>query len=104
MTSVGILLAAGRGRRFDPTGIYNKQLLPLPNGDAIVVASARALLAALPRVVAVVRPDEDNVADLLRGLGCEVTVCPDADTGMAASLVHAVQASLPAPLRKKLSR
>ena len=86
MDPVGILLAAGRGRRFDPTGIYNKLLLPLPGGEPVVVASARALLAALPRVVAVVRPDEDRVAELLRGLGCEVTVCVDADTGMAASL------------------
>ena len=91
MDPVGILLAAGRGRRFDPTGIYNKLLLPLPGGEPVVVASARALLAALPRVVAVVRPDEDRVADLLRGLGCEVTVCVDADTGMAASLVQGLQ-------------
>jgi molybdenum cofactor cytidylyltransferase len=95
MSPVGILLAAGRGRRFDPTGIYNKLLLPLANGEAVVVASARALLAALPRVVAVVRPDEDRVAELLRDLGCEVTVCVDADTGMAASLVHALRFSLP---------
>lgn len=95
MDPVGILLAAGRGRRFDPTGIYNKLLLPLPGGEPVVAASARALLAALPRVVAVVRPDEDRVADLLRGLGCEVTICVDADTGMAASLVQAVRCSLP---------
>jgi molybdenum cofactor cytidylyltransferase len=47
-------------------------------------------------VVAVVRPDDGGVADALRALGCDVTVCPDADSGMAASLVHALRHSLPA--------
>jgi molybdenum cofactor cytidylyltransferase len=92
---VGILLAAGRGRRFDATGKRNKLLQQLPGGELVVVASARRLLAALPRVVAVVPPDDGGVGDALRALGCEVTVCPDADTGMAASLVHAVRHSLP---------
>ncbi|HZV65685.1 MAG TPA: nucleotidyltransferase family protein [Telluria sp.] len=96
MTPVGILLAAGRGRRFDPSGARNKLLQPLPGGDAVVVASARTLLAILPHVIAVVRPADGGVAAALRALGCEVTVCADADSGMAASLVHAVRHSLPA--------
>ncbi|MEO7497622.1 MAG: nucleotidyltransferase family protein [Massilia sp.] len=89
MTPVGILLAAGRGRRFDPLGTRNKLLQPLAGGQAVVVASARNLLAVLPRVVAVVRAD-DEVAFTLRAVGCEVTVCAGADDGMAASLVHSV--------------
>jgi molybdenum cofactor cytidylyltransferase len=96
MQIVGILMAAGRGRRFDPQGQLNKLLQPLPSGEPVVAASARKLLAALPRVVAVVPPavvpavvpDDGGVAALLAGLGCEVTVCADADSGMAASLVH----------------
>ena len=95
MTPVGILLAAGRGRRFDPSGARNKLLQALPGGDLVVVASAHALLSILPRVIAVVPPDDGGVAQALRALGCEVTVCADADTGMAASLVHAVRHSLP---------
>ena len=95
MNAVGILLAAGRGRRFDPEGCRNKLLQTLPNGDPVVVASARNLLASLPRVVAVVAPDDCGVAEALRALGCEVTVCPGADSGMAASLVHAIRHSLP---------
>ena len=86
----GILLAAGRGRRFDPTGVRNK-LLAQAGGEALAVASARALLAVLPRVVAVVRPDDGGVAHALRALGCDVTVCADAERGMAASLVHALR-------------
>jgi molybdenum cofactor cytidylyltransferase len=84
---VGILLAAGRGRRFDPLGQRNKLLQPI-EGEPVVVHSARHLLAALPRVVAVVRAGDDAVAAQLAALGCEVTACADADSGMAASLVH----------------
>ena len=113
---VGILMAAGRGRRFDSQGLRNKLLQPLvrseaeaggvpgtgagagagiaSGGDPVVVASARKLLAVLPRVVAVVPPSDGGVGALLAALGCEVTVCPDADSGMAASLVHALRYSI----------
>ena len=91
----GILLAAGRGRRFDPLGTRNKLLQPLPSGEPVVVASARNLFSVLPRVMAVVPPQDGGVADALRALGCEVTLCDDADSGMAASLVHAISYSLP---------
>ena len=113
MSAVGVLLAAGRGRRFDPSGVQDKLLQALPNGtgagvgagaavvagvgasacagDLVVVASARILLSVLPRVVAVVRPGDARVGAVLTALGCDVTVCPDADSGMAASLVHAIR-------------
>ncbi len=96
MHTVGILLAAGRGRRFDPSGVRDKLLQRLPDGELVVAASARRLLAVLPRVIAVVPPADRGVADALRVLGCEVTICPEADSGMGASLAHAVAASLPA--------
>lgn len=94
--TVGILMAAGRGRRFDPQGLRNKLLQPLADagGEPVVAASARKLLAVLPRVVAVVPPDDGGVGALLASLGCEVTVCPDADSGMAASLTHAIRHAL----------
>ena len=95
MNAVGILLAAGRGRRFDPQGRRNKLLQPLASGEPVVVASARKLLAMLPRVIAVVPPQDGGVAGALRALGCEVTLCEEADSGMAASLVHGVKHSLP---------
>jgi molybdenum cofactor cytidylyltransferase len=93
-SAVGILMAAGRGRRFDPLGQRNKLLQVLPGGEQVVVASARKLLGVLPTVIAVVPPDDGGVAALLSALGCRVTVCPDADSGMAASLVHAIRHSL----------
>ncbi|WP_431476812.1 NTP transferase domain-containing protein [Massilia eburnea] len=45
----------------------------------------------MARVVAVVRPQDVAMADLLRGLGCEVVACANAGDGMAASLVCGVQ-------------
>jgi len=86
----GILLAAGKGSRFDPGGERNKLLQPLANGETVVATAAKNLLAVLPRVVAVVRQDSDAVAAQLTALGCEVLVCPLADRGMGASLAHAL--------------
>jgi molybdenum cofactor cytidylyltransferase len=94
MALTGILLAAGRGRRFDPDGARNKLLQRLPGDEVVVAASARTLLAVFPRVVAVVPPDDGGVGDVLRQLGCEVTVCPDAASGMGLSLAHAIRHSL----------
>lgn len=96
MNLAGILLAAGRGRRFDPTGGRNKLLQPLPEGEAVVAASARHLFSVVSRVIAVVPPEDGGVAALLRALGCDVTLCEQADSGMGASLVQALRHSLPA--------
>jgi molybdenum cofactor cytidylyltransferase len=85
---VGILLAAGKGTRFDPTGAKNKLLQPLPAGDIVVNAAAKNLRAAVTAVLAVVRPGTNELAQQLRSLGCEVTECPTAERGMGESLVH----------------
>ena len=95
MSITGILLAAGRGRRFDPAGERNK-LLENVGGVPVAVASAQAVLAVLSRVVAVVGADDDGLAEALRAVGCDVVVAPNAGDGMAASLVHAIRHSLPA--------
>lgn len=94
MKMVGVLLAAGRGSRFDPSGERHKLLATLPGGEAVAAASARAMLAALPRVVAVVADGASPLAALLASAGCEVTVCARAADGMAASLVHALRHTL----------
>lgn len=98
---VGVLLAAGRGTRYDPTGRALKLLVPARRGpyagDPVAAAAARSLLAALPRVVAVVRPADDalqrQLHAVLRSEGCTLAVCPDAERGMSASLVHGIRAS-----------
>ena len=88
MNISAILLAAGSGSRFGG----DKLLHPLPDGTPIGVAAARNLLAAVPDVVAVVRPGDFPLADLLEQEGCRVTVCPHAARGMGASLAHGVGA------------
>ena len=93
MRLTGILLAAGRGARFGGA----KLLAPMPAaahgvgaGTAIGVASCMHLIAALPEVVAVVRPGDSILAGLLRAAGAQVVACARADEGMGASLACGV--------------
>ena len=98
---VGLLLAAGRGRRFDPTGRKNKLLAPAilgPHaGKPLGVAAALNLRSAVSRVVAVVRPSDDHasreLAARLSEAGCELVINPHADAGMGTSLSCGVRAS-----------
>ncbi len=97
-----ILLAAGCGRRFDPSGLHNKLLAHLPSGDSVAAASAQHLLAVNPHCLAVL-PSEHTafpiqcaqLAKQLHALGCKTTQLPasSSETGMAYSLVHGIQQS-----------
>jgi molybdenum cofactor cytidylyltransferase len=92
----GILLAAGKGARFDPDGKQNKLLQAMPpHGDSVALTSARHMLAALPTVLAAVRPgvvgsDAAALAAQLRDAGCKVAACPTAEQGMGATLAFAL--------------
>jgi molybdenum cofactor cytidylyltransferase len=89
----GILLAAGRGRRFDASGQQDKLLQILADGKSVAQHSAQNLLAVMPHVVAVLRPDNSELADQFLAMGIECVVCHDADAGMANSLKHALRAT-----------
>ncbi len=87
---VGILLAAGFSRRF---GQADKLMQPLHDGTPVAMASARNLLQALPRVVAVIRPENTVLHTALLSLGAHIAVC-DADAPeMADSLKLGIQAA-----------
>ncbi len=86
---VGILLAAGAGRRF----AGDKLLHRLPNGLSIAHAAARNLIAAIPRSVAVVRPESHGLARLFASEGLTVLPFALAAQGMGASLAHGVAAT-----------
>ncbi|WP_394778062.1 NTP transferase domain-containing protein [Undibacterium sp.] len=88
---LGILLAAGKGSRFDASGVQNKLMQVLPSGEAVAVASAKNLLSVLPEVLAVTRPGTPELALALQAAGCSVQTCVDAGQGMAASLVYALR-------------
>jgi len=85
----GILLAAGASKRFGS----DKLLYPLGANTTIALAALANLRAAIPHVIAVVRPGADQLADRLSAAGATVILCADADAGMGASLSTAVGAS-----------
>jgi len=92
-SATALLLAAGRGTRFDPSGLQNKLLAPLPDGTPVACAAARALLAILPHVTAVVRPGAEALAHALNDAGCDVVFATGAERGMGASLAAGVRAT-----------
>ncbi|SDX93625.1 molybdenum cofactor cytidylyltransferase [Collimonas sp. OK242] len=87
---VGLLLAAGRGRRFDPSGARSKLLQPLPtaSGQTVLATAAGNLAAVLP-ICVVLRPGAADLVTQIAGHGW--VQCDAADDGMAASLVCGVQ-------------
>jgi molybdenum cofactor cytidylyltransferase len=87
----GLLLAAGRGSRFDATGQSNKLIAPLP-GEALGVAQRSALNLAriVEHVVAVTRPDDDRARQALLAISIPTVTCPDAALGMGHSLAYGV--------------
>jgi molybdenum cofactor cytidylyltransferase len=99
MEIIGVLLAAGVGARFDPSGRRLKLLEPVGAGDApaepIALSAARALRAAVGPVIAVVRPCADanqaRLHALLAAQGCTLTPCESG--GMGDSIACAVRAT-----------
>lgn len=88
----GLLLAAGRGRRFDPSGVRSKlmQALPTAHGQTVLASAASNLAAVLPTCIVL----REESPELLAQLGdCDPVRCPNADDGMAASLVCGLQHS-----------
>ena len=60
---------------------------------AVGVAACRALIAAVPSTIAVVRPGDGVLIDALRTAGARIIECERADEGMGASLACGVGAS-----------
>lgn len=91
----GILLAAGRGLRFDISGERDKLLQTLPSGLSVARSSAIHLCKVLPNSLAVVSETASLLDTELREAGCCITYCADAADGMANSLVHGLRQSTP---------
>ena len=86
---VGVLLAAGAGTRFGG----GKLVHPLDDGVAIAAHAARNLVAAGLEVLAVIRPGDFPLADILEQEGCQVAHCAESVHGMGHTLAHGVAAT-----------
>ena len=86
---VGILLAAGGSSRFGS----DKLLYPLANATPLGLVAARRLRPACDRVLAVVRPNSDRLADLLAAEGYELVISAASLRGMGHSLAAGVSAA-----------
>lgn len=86
---VGILLAAGSARRFGAP----KLLQPLPDGVPVAVAAAKAMMTVLPNILAVVKPGDDALIEILTALGLQIVENPLANDGMGTSLAAGVNAA-----------
>ena len=89
MTTVGLLLAAGAGRRM---GGPKALVRPTPGAPPLVEAAVSRLYeAGLEHVLVVVGAAGDRVAPVARVAGAEVVVADDWDEGMGASLRAGLQ-------------
>jgi molybdenum cofactor cytidylyltransferase len=86
---VGLLLAAGSGRRFGS----DKLLATLPDGRAVGQAAAVHLRAGVDTAIAIVRPGAPRLTAVLADAGLEVVTNPLAEDGMAGSIALGVTAT-----------
>jgi molybdenum cofactor cytidylyltransferase len=97
----GVLLAAGRGARFDPSGQRLKLLEPTTRGPRpgtpLAVAAVRTLHDVLESIIAVVAPPSDDnqleLHRLLRAEGCTLVINPRASEGQGTSISYGIAAA-----------
>lgn len=87
VSTVGLLLAAGRGHRFDPAS-PGRKLREQLSGQSIAMHSLVALSKAVDAVIVAVRDLDDEFAVEARQSGAKVVQPRDADSGMGHSLAH----------------
>ena len=88
-----VILAAGKGTRFDAEGRQQKLLAFLPSGNRVAAQTAALYNSVFARVIAVVRPDQQELIALFRAAACEPVPCPNAEGGMGHSLAAGVAAA-----------
>lgn len=90
-----VVLAAGRGRRFDPTGASFKLMQPLADGQPMIRTVCQNVLTCVDEVLVVCGPYETEIRSALTGLPVRFVSCPNADAGMGASVKRGIAASNP---------
>ena len=87
---VGLLLAAGFGRRFDAGGRRNKLLARMPDGQTIVATAARTLCSVLEHVAVVVPARSALLEAALSDLPVRLIRNGRADEGMGTSIAAGI--------------
>ncbi|MEZ2720139.1 NTP transferase domain-containing protein [Paenalcaligenes hominis] len=91
----GIVLAAGRGTRFDPSGQHNKLLITLVHGNSVLRSSCLALMSHVDELVVVLREPCPRIEAELRTLQLRYVYCEQADQGLGYSLACGIQHTHP---------
>jgi len=86
---VGLLLAAGRSRRFGS----DKLLQPLSDGTSVFAASLADLAGASDHTLALIRPGPSPLRELLQAQNIPYLEVPQADEGMGATLAAGIRAT-----------
>ena len=87
----GVVLAAGRGSRFDPSGKQSK-LLHAIDGLPMLGMTISTIGEVLDNIVVVLRDDEHRSAleQVAKSFGAKTVTCPDASSGIGHSLAWGV--------------
>lgn len=91
----GIVLAAGLGRRFDPSGQRLKLLALMGDGKTMVRRVCETALSVLDEVLLVCDVHEQSLRQELSDLPVRFIPAPEAIRGMGVSLKAGVQAVIP---------
>ena len=88
---VGIVLAAGRGSRFDPSGRQSKLLQGI-DGIPMLGMTISTIGDVLSDVVVVLGDDNHRYAleQVAQSFGAKIVICPDAGSGMGHSLAWGI--------------
>lgn len=86
---VGLLLAGGRGSRFDSGGHHDK-LLARIEGQAVAALAAQSLVLACDRSFAVLPPGKPELERELHAAGCETLITEATRLGMGHSIAFGV--------------
>lgn len=89
---IALLLASGRGARFDPSGRANKLLQRLPDGHTVIARSAYRLLEA-GLAVTVVAPADERLVKALDGAPVSWCINDTPEHGMGHSIALGVKAT-----------
>jgi molybdenum cofactor cytidylyltransferase len=89
----GLLLAGGRGSRFDPSGRADKLLAPW-HGRPIASHAAQLLASACAPCFAILPPEKPALRELLESMGLQTVVDDKVREGMGVSLATGVRAIL----------